>query len=242
MPKGDPFDTTGYGVGDSAPGAGTLSPVSTNPVARSVDIKGASMQVATIADRDAIPGDGLARDDPAQHRQEGMTCWVQANATTYRLVGGVDNVNWVADSSGGAPTFPGANNTGALLAQGTLVAVDDTAALRVQPFDISSGSMAAARFLGVVSQAGGIANGASGEVTIVGFLLVRFKAGLTLNNGDEIYGSDNAGLATNLLDLNANPPPSGGLRQRIGAVLDQSTYAGAQTALCVVYPGQRREE
>lgn len=101
MPKADPFDSRGYGSGDSAAGAGTLAPVSTNPVARSADVKGASMQAATLALRDAIPGNGLARDHPDQHRQEGMTCFVQADQTTYRLKGGVDNANWTID----APTL-----------------------------------------------------------------------------------------------------------------------------------------
>ena len=150
MPNGTPFDSRGYGVGDSAPGAGTLGPISSNPVVRSADVKGGCMQVADIATRNAIPGEGLARDDPGQHRQEGMLCFVQADQTTYRLEGGIANVNWAAfgtgGGSGGGATVPGAaNQTGSALAEGTLVAIDTTGAGRVQPFDATLATVAAAR-------------------------------------------------------------------------------------------------
>ena len=63
-------------------------------IADANEIQGGHHSVATLADRDAIPAD---------RRVEGMTCWVVASGTTavYRLVGGIANVNWVADASGG---------------------------------------------------------------------------------------------------------------------------------------------
>lgn len=121
MPRNDPFDTTGYGTGDGFT-AGTLAPGSAVPVARSIDVKGGSMQVETIADRDAIPGALLARDDPAQFRQEGMTVYVQATGLHYRLEGGIANANWQPFGQG-VTQFTGLTDTPANYAGAALQVV-----------------------------------------------------------------------------------------------------------------------
>jgi len=248
VPKADPFDSRGYGVGDGAPGAGTLAPISTNPVARSADVKGGCMQVLDLTARDAIPGEGLARDDPGQHRQEGMLCFVQADQTTYRLQGGIANVNWTpfGVSAGGGPTVPAADNqTGVAIAKGTVVGAATGGPNRVQPFDAADASLAAARIVGLVTEVGGIGIAAQGEVSITAYDTVLFKNALAPApvDGDEFYASgDTPGRVTTLADLNANPPPVGGVRHRLGVVMDASTYAGTDLCSCVFYPGQRRDQ
>lgn len=113
MPRGAPFDTTGYGTGDAF-SAGTLAPGSAVPIVRSVDVKGGAMQVADLAARDAIPGAGLARDDPAQLRQEGMLVYVDATGLTYQLQGGITNGDWVAlNLTGGAQDWASVLGVGA---------------------------------------------------------------------------------------------------------------------------------
>jgi hypothetical protein len=70
----------------------TLAPLSGSlyPIIYSNDAKGGFHQVATIADRDAIP---------ALRRQQGMLCTVldagSGTPKTYQLLGGILNINWI---------------------------------------------------------------------------------------------------------------------------------------------------
>jgi hypothetical protein len=61
------------------------------PICRASDLLGSHRTVTTLTDRDNI---SLA------HRDEGMTVWVTATATQYRLVGGLTNAFWVVDAGG----------------------------------------------------------------------------------------------------------------------------------------------
>lgn len=146
---------------------------------------------------------------------------------------------------GGGPTIPAASNeTGGALAKGTVVGADSTGPLRVQPFDATDAGLPAARIVGLVTQDGGIANGATGEVSIVAFDSVLFKNGLAPApaDGGEFYASTTPGRMTTLADLVANPPPQGGVVHRMGVIMDASAYAADTPIPCVFYPGQRREQ
>lgn len=57
----------------------------TFPVAYSHEIKGGFKTVSTIAERDAIP---------IERRTENMFCYSKENDTIYKLVDGVQNINW----------------------------------------------------------------------------------------------------------------------------------------------------
>ena len=55
------------------------------------EIQGGHHQVVDLSSRDAIP---------AGRRVEGMLCWVISAATSYRLISGIENINWVEETSG----------------------------------------------------------------------------------------------------------------------------------------------
>lgn len=71
----------------------TLKPYDSSdvyPVTESTYVKGGHHQTATLTDRDNIP---------TERRLEGMTCWVVSESKSYRLVGGITNSDWVAETS-----------------------------------------------------------------------------------------------------------------------------------------------
>lgn len=68
------------------------STADTFPSAYANELLGGWHEVAQLADRDALPAD---------RREVGMACWVEAVATLYILTGGTTNANWVAFSAGG---------------------------------------------------------------------------------------------------------------------------------------------
>lgn len=107
MPRGNPFDTRGYGTGDAFTAA-TLASGSSTSTLRSIDVKGGAQQVADLAARDAIPGAALARDHVDQFRQEGMLVYVDdigaGVSETYQLQGGITNSDW-AVFTGGSPAW-----------------------------------------------------------------------------------------------------------------------------------------
>ena len=149
-----------------------------------------------------------------------------------RVVVGAGSPAVIADAS---------NETGGALPEGAVVAIDPTGAKRIQLFDATTDTAAPARYVGIVTESGGIADTATGEVTMLGALLVLFKPSLTLTVGDEVYGSATAGRMTNLADIVATPIPSGGVIQRLGLVWDVGSYDGSGNLLatCLVHPGQR---
>ena len=57
--------------------------------------RGGAHEVALLVDRDAITTD---------RRREGMLCYVAEDQTTYQLVGGILNANWVAFTGGALPS------------------------------------------------------------------------------------------------------------------------------------------
>ena len=59
--------------------------------------KGGYREVADLEDRDAIPN---------ERRKEGMAVWVISESKEYRLVGGITNSNWVANTGGSSYTHP----------------------------------------------------------------------------------------------------------------------------------------
>lgn len=84
----------GYQLGDTAIPS-TIGQLGVGaPVTRASDLLGSHRSVDTSVLRDAIP---------STLRDEGMTVWVIADATVYRLVGGITNGDWVAEGAvGGA--------------------------------------------------------------------------------------------------------------------------------------------
>lgn len=84
----------GYQVGDTAIPS-TLGQLGVGaPVTRASDMLGSHRSVDSLVLRDAIP---------STLRDQGMTVWVIATASVYRLVGGLLNSNWVLDGTvGGA--------------------------------------------------------------------------------------------------------------------------------------------
>ena len=60
------------------------------PIGDINEMRGGHHSAATIQARDAIP---------QLRRSEGMTCWVVDQQKLYRLVNGIENINWV-DASG----------------------------------------------------------------------------------------------------------------------------------------------
>ena len=56
------------------------------PIGDTNEMRGGHHSVSTIQDRNAIS---------ALRRAQGMTCWVVSQQIVYRLVGGIENTNWV---------------------------------------------------------------------------------------------------------------------------------------------------
>ena len=260
MPAGTPFDSKGFGSGDTFTSAALASGSST-AAGRSAEIKGSTKQVADLAARDAIPGAALARDDPDQMRQEGMICYVADKGggipANYQLQGGVSNADWVElvgiGSGGAAMVSKGeitvTNNTGALLPVGSVVAIDPAgagAAIEVVLAEADDIDLAAANALATVTQPGGIADTASGSAAVWGLVEVLYKAGPLAplpTRGQDVMLSEVAGRATTPADADANVP-SGGSIHKLGTVVNADGYdgVGADTVVCLFMPSQRREQ
>ena len=245
MARGDPFDTQGFGAGDTFTSA-TLASGSSTPTIRSRDVKGGLMEVVDIAARDAVPGAALAKDHPDQFRQEGMLCYVQADGKTYQLRSGIANANWIEFAAGtaGGIGYPVVNNTGsqidlgAVLARSSTVGVSTTA--DVVECDADDIDLNAANVFGVAI-ADLASGGGTGTAMLVGPIPVLFKGGLSLTPGDAVLMSETTGRATN-----EKPPlvPTGGSVVKIGTLIHPLTYDGAADLLALVLflPGQRREK
>lgn len=260
MPAGDPFDTTGFGAGDTLVSA-TIGSGSVTPVSRSIDLKGGFMQVADLTARDAIPGAALARDDPAQFRQEGMLAFVQDKGggvrAIFQLLGGITNGDWVEvflSAGGGAPP-PGSaaplvvtNTTGGPLALGELVAINTAGAggaIEVLRADAADISLLPANVVFVITEPGGIADAASGNASPLGVHQVLFKAGLVIVRGEDVFLADapDAGSATVTADVPSIP--SGGSVHKVGTVINADAYVsgpGPFLVQCLFFPSQRREQ
>ena len=63
--------------------------------------RGGHRSVDTIVERDEIK---------PERRKEGMTVYVKENKTKYILEGGIDNINWKVDNSGGGAVDSVAGN------------------------------------------------------------------------------------------------------------------------------------
>lgn len=140
-------------------------------------------------------------------------------------------------------TDPVTNPTGSAWPEGAILAPTTTG---FQLLDATSAAVLASRYVGVVTEAGGIAAAGTGEATLVGRAKVRFKAGLSLLRGDSVYGSTTPGEATHGRpsgggEVQTNPLPSGAYLQEIGRIEDASSYGTDQTALCVMILGTARE-
>lgn len=234
MPAGTPFDTRGYGIGDSF-NAGTLASGSSVPTIRSVDVKGGLQQVVDIAGRDAIPGNALARDHPDQFRQEGMLVFVQADLTTYQLRGGITNGDWVPFGGGGVPSgvTDRTNEEGTDLLQGEIVSQDVATAkglLRTDPATDNYLSLP----VGVVQDAT-IAPSATGEIrTLAGQEgRARLLAGLAPALGDLVIVSTTPGQGT-VAGATGTPAGAGEANQSVGHIIDLLTYDGGADLLVAV--------
>ena len=76
--------------------------------------KGGHRTVATLAERDAIT---------AERRTVGMTCFVEATNTNYRLLSGTANVNWTLENYGPSTSVEVVVTAGAAIASNRVVAV-----------------------------------------------------------------------------------------------------------------------
>ncbi|HEU03197.1 hypothetical protein LCGC14_0273570 [marine sediment metagenome] len=246
MPAADPFDTTGFGPGDVQVSS-TIGSASLTSVVRSIDIKGGAMQVATIAARDAIPGAALARNDPAQFRQEGMTCWVADAGSgvraVFRLEGGIANVNWVdvTNSTSIAPKTRLTDEANVLV--GHILCQSPTVAQRVRLCDLSADD-ALSRPVGVATSAQPIsANPVQLQTNGGEVMAVRLVAALVLALGEEIILSQINGEGT--LPGQGSAPVAGEMVQRVGIILDFLGYDGAADRLVLAqldFSGTRRIE
>ena len=140
-------------------------------------------------------------------------------------------------------TDPVTNPTGSAWPEGSLLAPTTTG---FQLLDATSATSLASRYAGVVTEAGGIAAAGTGEATVLGRAKVKFKAGLSLLRGDEVFGSTTPGEATHGRpggggEIQTNPLPSGAYMQTLGWIEDASSYGTDQTALCVMILGTSRE-
>jgi len=239
MPNATPFDTQGYGIGDTFNPAALASGSST-PTVRSIDVKGGTKQVATIADRNAIPGDGLARDNADQLRQEGMICFVadrgDGQPETYQLQGGVDNTDWVVFGGAGisAGVTDRTNEEGTNLVRGEIVAQDGTTAKGLRRL-VTTVDNNLSRPVALV-QAASIAPAATGEVRVIDGQEneVRLGAGHAPALGDMVVGSTVAGEGT-IAGSGVNEPTAAGtVVQSVGTIIDTLTYDGAGDFLVLV--------
>jgi len=246
MPNSTPFDTKGYGAGDTFNSA-PLASGSSTPTLRSIDVKGGTKQVFDIAARDAIPGAALARDDADQMRQEGMTCFVQADQKTYQLQGGIANVNWVEFGAGGGGSgttldiADRVNQSGGAFAVGEIVAPHPTLPRSYVSVDISNPALGASRPIAVVTEPGGIADTAAGATRISGEVPILLVPGLLgigvpVALADEVIVSTTAGRGT--LSKNGpgelGQPTTGQAVNRVGIIVSLLTYDGAGDDLVLV--------
>ncbi len=245
MPRGT-FDTPGFDIGSDVGVSATVGPMSTLPGMRCVDVKGAHKQVATIGDRNAIPGDSLTRTDPLQMRQEGMRCWVQdrgdGQPAEYQLVGGVDNTDWIETptaTSASPPATRASDDTGTIEI-GSILCQSPTTALRVQRANPAANN-ALSRPVGIstvqqTTQGDQVSLQTKQGETIP----VRLVAGLTLALGEEVVLSTVIGEGT-IPGSGVSEPTTGQEIQRVGIIVSFLTYGGAdRLALCQVDFANRR--
>lgn len=173
---------------------------------------------------------------------------------TDRVAGGEDRVFGACAGGGGTPAPGGTgnslvlpdpitNDSGGAWAEGTLLAAK--AAGGFEALDVTDAGLLKSRYVCVVSETGGIADAATGEATVSGRVKVLFKAGITPQRGDLVYGTTTPGEATSgrpdgTGDANLNPPPAGALVQEIGWIDDASSYGTDQTCLVVIDKGSSR--
>jgi hypothetical protein len=243
MANSDPFDTQGFGAGDTFNSA-PLASGSSTPTARSIDIKGAAKQVFDIAARDAIPGAALARDDADQMRQEGMLVFVQADQTTYQLRAGIANTDWVVFGGGGGSGTTldiddRVNQSGGALAIGEILAPHPTIPRAYVKADISDPALGASRPIAVSTAAPVATDPApsriAGEVSVLlvpGLLGIGVPVALT----DEVIVSTTAGRGT--LSKNGpgelGQPTAGQALNKVGTIVSLLTYDGAGDDLVLV--------
>lgn len=249
MPVGSPFDTQGYGVGDTFVAA-TVASGSSTPTVRSRDVKGGLMQVADLAARDAIPDQAAARDSVDQFRQEGMLCFVQSNQSTYQLRGGITNADWVLFGQGGIAGLDvvRTSDDAGTLDQGMIVAQSQATAQRIvrcNPTLVTPSEQSETRPVGVVIPVQ-IATLTAGAIRIAhgAEVPVRIVAGLVLPSyGEEVLLSTTEPGACTFPGLTGTPAPgSGHVLQRVGIFLDELTYDGGADRLVLMQTdfGQRR--
>jgi len=240
MPRGDPFDTPGFDIGSDVLVSATVGAGSTLPVARTAGIKGSHKNVLDLTARNAIPGDGLARDAATQFRQEGMTCFVQSTQRVYRLIGGVDNADWLDDTQSTVGTKTRNSDDTGTVEVGSILAQSPTTALRVQRSSPAAND-ALSRPVGIstvqqVTQGNPVA-----LQTVAGeSVAIRLVAGLTLALGEEVVLATVLGEGT-IPGSGISEPTIGQQIQRVGIILDALTYGGAdRLVLCQVDFGHRR--
>jgi hypothetical protein len=173
-------------------------------------------------------------------RQEGMVCFVQATLLTYQLQGGITNAHWVAFGGGGGvgPISTRTNVSGGLLAEGAIVSQHVSTANALMPCDIADHDLGVAKPVGIVTESGGIAAAATGDVlTIQGAeASVLLRPGLTLAGdlGEEVIMSTVLGEGTLPGSGVSEPSATPQSAQRVGILIDPLTYDGVTDLLAKV--------
>jgi len=245
MPRGDPFDTTGFDAGSDVGAAATVGPLSTLPVIRTVDAKGTAKQVETIVARDAISGAALSRNDLLQFRTEGMTCFVQDTQRTYQLQGGITNAHWVDISSPPNVGSKTRDTDEASVLAGHVLAQSPATARRIR-IASNAADDALSRPVGIATSAQAVSGNPVQLQTVQGEpVQVLAVAGINpgTNLGNELIMSGTPGFVT--LPGGAGAPTPGQVVQRVGILIDPLTYDGVADFLVLAQldlAGTRRLE
>jgi hypothetical protein len=134
-----------------------------------------------------------------------------------------------------------ANNSGLALILGAICAQPSGAADEVTACNVTADNEAS-RPVGVVTEAGGIADASSGTImgTAGQSAEVAMVAGLTPSTGEEVIVSTTNALGTIPGSGVGEPSATGTVLQRVGIINDISAYAGSQRVKVQIDFGQRR--
>ncbi len=144
------------------------------PIVEDVNVEGGFQVRDDITDRNAIP---------SLNRKEGMLVYVNSTATTYRLVGGIADINWVAEST---PSSFLNLTAGVALADGELLRINSSGEAVLA--DAGSGTIDESRTIGASS--GAYAATATANINATPGTLVPTKFGSApagASNGSPVY-------------------------------------------------------
>jgi hypothetical protein len=159
------------------------------PMVEDVHFEGGFQVRTDISDRDSIP---------TLNRKEGMLAYVVSTTTTYRLVGGITNLDWVAVST---PSGLLTLTTDDALVEGDLVVINTSGNVELG----NASAINSASVIGASAGAFGASTTATINSTLGNLIPVRFGAAPAAGlNGSSVFLSTTDGLAT------TDPPSSPG--------------------------------